>query len=1185
MASPGQLVLENLVVRLRGNSAQYEEMLKRAEAKIVGTVKVIEQQTRQAQAQMNKALEEGARITQAVATPVERYGTQLGRLRELLRSGAISQQAFQRSAEQLRQSLPTVSKAQEEVNRQIQRAKQITEAVSTPMEQYKRLVNSLRGLLVTGRITQETYNRAIRQARIELPGVKAAQEQLNREMQQAKAITESLITPTERYRDTIATLSRFLKSGRISQETYNRAIKQAKADLPAARAAQEQYNRAVQRGKQIAEEIRRPLEIQRQKIAELNRLYAQGAISAQTYARAVRGAGNSLTLMGTQLRGIGLRLRGVSRTMSLFVSGPLIGIGIGAVRSFASFDRAMINSQSIMGDLSDDVKMRMNEVARSISEVSITAPTQLAESFFFLASAGFDAEESIKALAKVEQFAVAGLFDMATATDLLTDAQTALGLEGRNTEERIANLVTISNALVQANTQANASVLQFAKALTTDAATAAQGFGADMFTVLAVLDAYAQKGKKGAEAGNLFGRATRLLARAFEDNADTFQRLGIDVIDKTSGGYRNLIDIIGDMEKAFEGLEKPQINMQLGLLGFEALARKSILPLIGMSKAMKVWEKELRAGGVTAEEVANKQLKSFSAQIAIVRNNLSLMLSDIGSILAPVIGGIGKRLTALSKFFRSLSTETKQWIVFIGAAIAAAGPLGLILGTLAIGAGLFISAIGALAPLVVPIIAIGAAIAAVTAAVAIGIEETIGLANAWTSFKESASTAINNVIGFFTNLRTNIDILLNFFRDNWKTILLDITSALATFNTNMEFNLGVAFGAILIIGIRAFTGILRLAREGFNLLADEIPGLIGKGLGKASKVAAKFALAPLSFIFQGGEQGLDEAFNTLERIAENESKALAQVVNDEIANAFSKFKSPLEGLELLTEAPKLALEGGKEVGEKIAQGIAEGVKAASGPVTEAIEDTFKEGFREQFAGALLDDVVKAMAAVNSEIQKLEFARIAEETGQSIESLAFAARGASPELLAELRILEATKKALEDESKQLEKAASLTEKFRDPVQKLIEDQQELHDLFKSEKITLGIFEKAMEDLQKTADKGVKVKFSTSGIEAFGVDSIEFLSQLDRIRTQATPDVTVPIPSIAPPTVTTPAELGLFSQVPIRELIGDRDPFGSIETKEEIREMERKEELEVLKKIAENTTEDAFKDRIVVAEANI
>ena len=155
-------------------------------------------------------------------------------------------------------------------------------------------------------------------------------------------------------------------------------------------------------------------------------------------------------------------LNGLSKAAGLAlaaVGAAVAGIAVKSVQEFAKFDAALTKSQAIMGDLTKTMEKDMSDAAREVAKVTTFSAEEAAESFFFLASAGLDAEASIAALPRVAQFAQAGMFDMSLATDLLTDAQSALGLTIRDDAvKNMENMIKVSDVLVRANTLSNATV-------------------------------------------------------------------------------------------------------------------------------------------------------------------------------------------------------------------------------------------------------------------------------------------------------------------------------------------------------------------------------------------------------------------------------------------------------------------------------------------------------------------------------------------------------------------------------------------------------------------------------------------------------------------------------------------------------------------------------------------------------
>ena len=354
-----------------------------------------------------------------------------------------------------------------------------------------------------------------------------------------------------------------------------------------------------------------------------------------------------------------------AKAMAAGVTGALAAIGAMSIIQFAKFDSAMTKSLAIMGDVSDGMRAEMESTARMLAKETTTSAAKAAEAYFFLASAGLSAEQSIAALGRVNQFAIAGAFDMATATDLLTDAQSALGLTVGDTAENMKNMTRVSDVLVKANTLANATVEQFSSALTREAGAALKSFKIDVEEGAAVLAAFADQGVKGEIAGTSLSRILRLMTSAAVNNSDAYREMGVSVFN-AEGNIRNMADIVGDLESALGDLSDEQRTMALESLGFQARVQGVILPLMGTSGAIRNYERELRKAGGTTDEVANKQLKSFSAQMKILWNNINDVFITIGEQLAPVLSALNIVMMDTSESTSSLNDMFKWFINQIG---------------------------------------------------------------------------------------------------------------------------------------------------------------------------------------------------------------------------------------------------------------------------------------------------------------------------------------------------------------------------------------------------------------------------------------------------------------------------------------------------------------------------------------
>jgi TP901 family phage tail tape measure protein len=339
------------------------------------------------------------------------------------------------------------------------------------------------------------------------------------------------------------------------------------------------------------------------------------------------------------------------------IAASTAAIAVASVREFAKFDGALVKSQAIMGDLTKTMEEDMARAAREVALATTFSAEQAAESFYFLASAGLDAEASISALPVVAQFAQAGMFDMALATDLLTDAQSALGLTIKNDAvANMENMIVVSDTLARASQLANATIEQFSTSLTTKAGTALKSVEKDIAEGAAALAVFADQGVKGEIAGTQLTNTIFGLAEQAQKVPDQFEDLGISVFD-ASGKMNNFADIADDFTESLGDMTVEQRLATLSQLGFTKQARAGILLLIDNGGALRDYEGALRDAGGTAQAVADKQLTSFNAQLSLLGSAAADVGIDIGSKLAPrleqlipivkdLLPEIGEKLTA-----------------------------------------------------------------------------------------------------------------------------------------------------------------------------------------------------------------------------------------------------------------------------------------------------------------------------------------------------------------------------------------------------------------------------------------------------------------------------------------------------------------------------------------------------------
>ena len=690
---------------------------------------------------------------------------------------------------------------------------------------------------------------------------------------------------------------------------------------------------------------------------------ASSRTSMTTTTKVFQMAGAKLAIVAAKVKAVGMAMattgramRSAGMMMSMAVTAPLAIMGSMATKAFAKFDNAMIESTSIMDATGAEInKMKQTALDLSTGGAIKQGPAELAKSYFYLASAGKNAAQSMKLLPAVAKFATAGAFDMSLATDLLTDAQSALGLSSKDVIQDEKNMIRLSDALVKANTLANASVEQFSKALTSGAGSALKTYNKSVEEGLALLSAMADQGIKAELAGNALNRIQRLLIQSNQKNAKAHEKFGFSVF-TAAGKMRNYADIIKQLEGILKGMTDQQKAATLDALGFKARVQGVILPLLGTSDAIAEYQKKLeKAGGVTAG-VAAKQMASFSNQMKVMKNRMTAIGIEIGEVLGPMLQKLTGWLGVVIEKWKALSPRIKKIIVIVGIVVSAIGPLLMIGGMLISSIGAIISgtiaffvaikavvvgiiaAISATSGLIIPIVLVAAAIAAAIAVM-------VPWKKMWKVVWGAVKKFVVNAIGFIMHFTENMKILWDWLQTNWKSLLINMLDALVQFHLNMITNAGVALKMAMRLFV-AFQG--WMAGLWNRIFSVEFLKAVWNGIKVVGKILLQFAKKAwetIKSIFSGEDPGLDSFMSQIKDDFNKGAKDInflntaADIIKDESKN----FVSPLKDVTSAIEGPKFnlgfggveekaveeAVKNGKKVSKKVVKeaGAAEAIKA------------------------------------------------------------------------------------------------------------------------------------------------------------------------------------------------------------------------------------------------------------------
>lgn len=329
------------------------------------------------------------------------------------------------------------------------------------------------------------------------------------------------------------------------------------------------------------------------------------------------------------------RIAGVAAAVAS-VTTAAVAFGATTTRAFADFEQRIVKSLAIMSEEDKAFRGQMEATALALATKSVSSAEELAGAYYYLASAGLDAQRSMKALGVTQRLAVAGDMQLERATETLTDSIANLGLASKDTEQYARNMQRVSDVLVKAGADSNASTEQLAVSLRTKAGASLRMFNKDVEEGVAVLMAFGNQGVKAENAGESLNIVIRDLARANLLNRQAWKDFGVDVFD-AAGNMRNLGLIMKDMEDRMGLMTDSGKKSALMMLGFQDRTVSATNALIGMSGQIIQFEADLRKAGGFTDRVANEQLDNLNSQLTILKNTLNVLWIRIGREITPAV--------------------------------------------------------------------------------------------------------------------------------------------------------------------------------------------------------------------------------------------------------------------------------------------------------------------------------------------------------------------------------------------------------------------------------------------------------------------------------------------------------------------------------------------------------------------
>lgn len=445
------------------------------------------------------------------------------------------------------------------------------------------------------------------------------------------------------------------------QKMLKDAIEATKEKLATLKTAAQQANEQLANG----EITQQQYDALQREIVEteqnLRSLQDQAATTNATLAK-IDEAGEKLQNIGSSVENVGKKF--------LPVTAAVTGLGAAAVKTAADFDSEMSKVSAISGATGDDFD-QLRAKAREMGAKTKFSAAEAASAMEYMAMAGWKTGDMLNGIEGIMNLAAALGEDLATTSDIVTDALTAFGLSAADSGH-------FADILAAASSNANTNVSMMGETFKYCAPIAgALGFSAE--DTAEAIGLMANSGIKASQAGtslrtimnNLSGEVTFVGKNIGEVTIAT---------SNADGSMRSLNDILADCRVAFSGLsESEKAANAEALVGKNAMS--GFLALMNSSETdINKLRGAIENCDGASESMAETMQDNLNGQLTILKSQLEELAISFGDILMPTIRKIVSAVQQFVDKLNSMDESTRETIIKIGLLAASIGPLLIVLG-------------------------------------------------------------------------------------------------------------------------------------------------------------------------------------------------------------------------------------------------------------------------------------------------------------------------------------------------------------------------------------------------------------------------------------------------------------------------------------------------------------------------
>lgn len=388
------------------------------------------------------------------------------------------------------------------------------------------------------------------------------------------------------------------------------------------------------------------LELLKNEEQEVQQKFQEGKVSQEQYDALKRtiieteeslkslenevGSGSAkLAQISTEAGKIGENLTTAGEKM-LPVTAAITGLGTAAVKTAADFDSSMSNVQAISGASAEDMD-KLRERAREMGAQTKFSAKEAGDAMGYMAMAGWDAQQMYDGLPGIMNLAAASGEDLATTSDIVTDALTAFGMKAEDSSH-------FADVLAQASSSANTNVGLMGETFKYIAPVAgALGYSAEDAAV--AIGLMANSGIKASQAGTQLRSSLTNMIKPSKDVGDAMEKWGFYATEAATSIDQSKIDKqMVRVQKASLAAEKAQqkYNDAVSKYGADSTEASNAAATLEIKQTELANANEtlsqLQEGTTANVRLYNKALQNEDGSMKSLRETMDFLRETMGGM-------------------------------------------------------------------------------------------------------------------------------------------------------------------------------------------------------------------------------------------------------------------------------------------------------------------------------------------------------------------------------------------------------------------------------------------------------------------------------------------------------------------------------------------------------------------------